>query len=142
MCSRYTARQSAQVCEHTGVQASSLQVSGPVLLPHTAGRSQGDYWRESKVLPVPVRLSPKGVLEFSEYFLIPPALDKQSGSSPREAVCYYPQMTKLQVEKSRLALVTQHSNSWSCILETEALVVLEENLFLFIMTWLLRNSRS
>lgn len=141
MCSRSTARQSVQVCEHTGVQASSLQVSGPVLLPHTAGRSQGDYWRESKVLPAPVRLSPKGVLEFSEYFLIPPALDKQSGSSPREAVFYYPQMTELHREKLRLALVTQHSNSRGCILETEALV-LEENLFLFIMTCLLRSSRS
>lgn len=120
---------------------AELQVSGPVLLPHTTGRSQGDYWRESKVLPARIRLSPNGVLEFSEYFLIPPALDKQSGPSPREAVCYYPQMTKLQVEKLRLALVTQHSNSRGCILETEALV-LEENLFLFIMTWLLRNSRS
>lgn len=128
--------------EPTGVQASSLQVSGPVLLPHTTGRSQGDYWRESKVLPAPIRLSPKGVLEFSEYFLIPPALDKRSGPSPREAVCYYPQMTKLQVEKLRLALVTQHSNSRGGILETEALVVLEENLFFFIMTWLLRNSKS
>ena len=110
------------MCEHTGVQASSLQVSGPVLLPHTAGRSQGDYWRESKVLPAPVRLSPKGVLEFSEYFLIPPALDKQSCSSPREAVCYYPQMTKLHGEKLRFALVTQHSNSRGCIWKQKLLL--------------------
>lgn len=54
--------------------------------------------------------------------------------SSREADYSYPQMKKLQVERSTLFLVTQHGNNTSCVMETEVLVFLEENPFLSTLT--------
>lgn len=52
----------------------------------------------------------------------------------REVGYSYPQMKKLQVERLRLSLVTQHDNNRSCVMETEVLVFLEENPFLSTLT--------
>ena len=72
MCSRYTARQSHQVFRHPALKPVALSYCHSVL-----EESRGINGEKIILLPkVPPRsLSPNGVLEFSAYFLIPPALD-------------------------------------------------------------------